>query len=460
MAITLKYHKTIKNYHYYQRAWPKALIATAKERGLLSPFVKATGLDQYAPIAKVEKALAHWNEVYEDMVQMLQRSSSDDISAELRTRMVKSYLEAKGYSPGAFAAADEDDDTWEAMQEVLSELFGDDLLQDHPQFKGKPNASKEFIKATVGMLQEPSEVRVTFAEAMNAYLEVRQKKTAGDRLKKEVSYCNRFVNTVGDHLLTTESAGKYLKQYRNHLLESYKPSTAARMMSSPKAALNHAADTLCTDVFIPEVRVAGSTQYEDRYTLTEKEIIQLIDLVTTPDYKIPDYVRLFYLVAVHGGAHMLEVRQTLVNDIMDWSGGLCVRIRGTKTDARERVVPLLDEFVPYIQRYLPAGEGSLLSEAGDISDPAIDKQLAKACKVVNQKATPYSLRHGCRSLAIAYSVPEALQQALMGWTTSGNQKMDRYGLSGQAYDEQMHAKHEAQTRMLQKVAAMLASKAA
>jgi integrase len=324
----------------------------------------------------------------------------------------------------------------------------------------KAEHSHEFIKSAIGLLSEPvAAKRITFSEAMNHYLNMRKKKTEGDRLKKEVSYCNRFMTSVGDHLLATDTAGMYLKQYRNELLATYKPSTAARMMSTPKAALSYAADTLCTDVFIPEIRVAGSTQHAERYTLTEAEMVQLIDLVTTPEYNIPDYVRLFYLVAVHAGAHMREVRQTLTSDLGEWSGGLSLRIRGTKTVSRERVTPILPEFVPYIQKYMPAGEGSLLMEAGEVTDPAIDKQLTKPMKTVAKQATVYSVRHGCRSLAIAYNVPDALQQSLMGWSTQGGgRKQDRYGLSGRAYEEQMIAKEDALARMLQMVTKMLASK--
>ena len=273
MAAKLKYHKVLRNHHYYQRVWSRKVEAAAKERGLPSPFIKSTGLDQTASLADVEKALDHWNGVFEDMVVLLERSSNEELEVNARNRMVKSYLEAKGYTPGQFAMADEDDGAWEAMHVALEELFGDDLHQKHPQFKGKPESSWEFIKSSVALLQAPAEVRVTFVEACNAYLAMRKKKTSGDRLKKEISYVNRFVATVGDHLLTTENAGRFLKQYRNHLLETYKPPTTARMLSSPKAALNYAADTLCTDVFIPEVRVAGSTQTNERYTLSEQEIV-------------------------------------------------------------------------------------------------------------------------------------------------------------------------------------------
>jgi len=458
----LKYHKTLKSFHYYQRAIPLALRDKAKAMGVPHPFVRSTGLDQYAPLSKVEEALAHWGSVYDDVITLLERSATEEIQGEQRARLVASYLEARGYSPGQFASASDVDDADEALWSTLEELFGDDIHQDHPQFKGSPEHSKEFIKTAVGLLASPAPAkRITFSEAMNAYLSMRQRKTGGDRLKKEISYCHRFVSTIGDHLLTTENAGRYLKEYRNILLQEYKPPTVARMLSAPKAALNYAADTLCTDVFIPQVKVAGSTQTAERYTLSEQEVVQLIDLVTTPEYVIPDYVRLYYLVALHAGAHMREVRQTLTSDIQPWGheGKLCVRIRGTKTASRERVVPLLPEIIPYIQRYMPAGEGSLLNEAGDVTDPAIDKQLTKPMKSVNQAATVYSLRHACRSLAIAYSVPSAIQQALMGWSDGAEgAHQRRYGLSGRAYEEQMTVKEEALSRMLQRITKMLGAK--
>jgi len=459
--MKLKYHKVLSNHHYYQRKWPKRLEPAAKVAGLQQPLVRATGLDQYAPLSSVEAALDKWNGVYEDMVTMLERSSSEELEVETRTRLVQSFIEARGLTVGQFASLPADDDT-DTMWNIIEGLFGDDLEQDHPDFKREGRTatySREFITSAIGLLQAPVEKRITFTEAVNSYLTMRKKKTGGDRLKKEISYCNRFITAVGDHLLTTENAGRYLKQYRTHLLEDYKPPTAARMLSSPKAALSHAADTLVTDVFIPQVKVVGSTKHDERYTLSEAEMVHLIDLVTTPECPMPDYVRLFYLVAVHAGAHMLEVRQTLTSDLTEWSGGLCIRIRGTKTSHRDRVVPILPEFVPYIQQYMPAGEESLLNEAGEVTDPAIDKQLTKPIKIVAKQATVYSVRHGCRSLAIAYNVPDALQQALMGWSTQGGgRKQDRYGLSGRAYDEQMIAKADALSSMLQKVTGMLASK--
>lgn len=454
----MRYRKLVRGNLYYQRSLPKELVEPAKKLGIAKMFVKPLGMTPDAPEVKQAEAIAAWDVTYKDLCDLIANASADDIEAERRTRQVDAFLQAHGLSAGVLSGNDEN--TASAEDDILEELFGDDLNQEHEQSKGKPLVSKEFIQETIARLraEQVSVKRLTFREAIEGYLKHRATKTAGDRLKKEVSYCNRFLTTVGDHLLTTENAGLYLKTYRNALLEQYKGPTAARMLACPRAALQYAADHQCVDVFIPRIVTPNATNNEQRYTLTEAELVNLIRLITDPTAPYKPWVRLYYLLAIHCGAHALEVRNTEVGDLREGPNGWELDLRGSKTEYRERTIPILDSAVPFIIKHLPA-EGSLLSEAGDVSDSALSHALAKPIKVINAKATPYSLRHTVRSLAVAYQIPTALQQSLLGWTDGkeGAHQL-RYGLTGQAHVEQMKAKRQSLEVMLQEVTKMLKMK--
>ena len=127
MAAKLKYQKVLKGYHYYQRAIPKDLREVAKARGIPNPFVKSTGLDQYAPLSAVERALDDWSSVFDDIISLLERSSNEEIEKDQRARLVTSFLKAQGYTAGQFASATEDDNVDEALWATLEDLFGNDL---------------------------------------------------------------------------------------------------------------------------------------------------------------------------------------------------------------------------------------------------------------------------------------------------------------------------------------------
>ena len=273
-----------------------------------------------------------------------------------------------------------------------------------------------------------------------------------------MSYCQRFLATVGDHLLTTENAGLYLKTYRNALLEKYKGPTAARMLASPRAALQYAADHQCVDVFIPRIVTPNATKNAQRYTLSESEVVNLVRLITDQTTPYKPWVRLYYLIAIHCGAHALELRNTTIEDLREGPTGWELNLRGSKTEYRERMIPLLDSIVPFILPLLPAN-GSLLEEAGDVSMSNISHALARPIKLIAPKATPYSIRHSVRSLAVAYQIPTALQQSLLGWTDGkeGAHQL-RYGLTGQAHEEQMQAKRQSLEVMLQGVTKLLNQK--
>ncbi len=452
----MKYLKTIADNHYYQRTYPKRLLASCERMGLPKNLVKPLGLTIDRPEHEVAKAVADWNDVYDDVCQMIENSDSASIGREVRKRMALSFIKAQGLEPGTFEK-NPDGTSAEYLDEAMDGLFGVDLHQEHPQYIAqgtKPKFSEEFIKTTYDLLTASvaSEERITFATAIDKYLASRRRKqAAADLVAKDERFCRRFLTTVGDHLLTTENAGRYLKDYRNIIEGEYKGSTAARMVGPPRAALTYAADKFCTDVFIPKISIENSSTHEERYTLTESEIVKLIRIITDPKQRMPDYIRLFYAVAVHAGAHLKEIRNTRTSDLQQSDGGYQVFIRGAKTSSRPRTVPLLDEAVPFIKKMLPPGENdSLLAGAGDVTDSAMMRQLSKVMRLVNPEAVPYSLRHGVRNLAIAHGVGTDVQQLLLGWS-DGNvgRSQSRYAASGEANADQMAVKRQGMKLMLQ-----------
>lgn len=462
----MRYLKTVKGSLYFQRAFPKKLHASCKRLGVATIMVKPLGVTADNPEWQIAKAIAEWNDVFEDVCSLVENSNSKALETEAQRKLALSFLKAKDLKPGMFA--DETDEKAQFLFDyVIEDLFGDDLYQQQAEYKAEgrtPDYSEDFIGTTIDILRASVTVsnRLTFGSAIDKYLDHRKRKAKPEHVKKDGSYCRRFLSAVGDHLLTTENAGMKLKEYRNKLEEEGRRGpTVARMIAPPRAALAYAADKYATDVFVPLIRVEGSTNHKDRYTLTEDEMIELIRYVTAPDCPAKDYVKLFYLVAIHCGAHMLEVRNTLTSDLRRTDAGWQLYLRGSKTSSRPRTVPITDEAATLIRKWMPLEDDvSLLAEAGDITDGAIDVQLSRCIKLVNREATPYSLRHGCRNLAIAKKVGPDVQQLILGWTTgNGGKAQQRYAAAGEANAEQMEVKREAVERMLGRITPVLLARA-
>lgn len=455
----MQYLKTVKGSLYFQRAFPKKLHTACKRLNVPTIMVKPLGVTRDHPEWQVAKALAGWNDIFEDVCTLVENSGSKDIATEQQRKLALSFLKAKDLSPGMFAG--DTDDKAEAMFDyALEDLFGDDLYQHNREFKGEPTHSSDFISTTIDLLRASVTVqdRLTFGAAIDKYLEKRRRSAKPLHVEKDQSYCKRFLSTIGDHLLTTENAGMKLKQYRNALEEQgYRGSTVARMIAPPRAALAYAADKFAIDVFVPLIKIEGATKHTDRYTLTAEEMEDLVRYITNSDCPAKDYVKLFYLTAIHCGGHMLEVRNTLTSDLRHTKAGWQLYLRGSKTTSRPRTIPLLDSAATFIRKWMPVEDGvSMLGEAGDVTDGAIDVQLSRVIKRINPKATPYSVRHGCRNLAIATKVGPDVQQLLLGWTTgNGGKAQVRYAAAGEANPEQMEVKREAVERMLGRIDGIL-----
>ena len=448
----MKYLKIVKGeLLYYQRAWPTKMLKQAKDLGMGGVLVKPLDLKRLtATDLEIARGLAKWDSVWNTVVESL---SSPAVGDELIKRRALALLEAQSLPPGFLAGMDEDHPHHHLVFEAVVDA-GDMAWRFYPDGRPRPKHDREhpFGEAVADkmweLLHDPSSAeRVLISEAFTTYLKKRKPKVSAIVYRKEEKQLQNFISVVGDAPLTTEEAATRLRAFRNHLVaQGHKGSTVARYLVGPRAALSLAADTVVTDVVIPEITVVGSTEHALRYALSERELKQLIHLAMDGSTGIREYIRLFYLISIHCGGHGKEVRKTLTTD-MEYNSEVDIhylRIRGGKTQHRDRVVPLLDALVPYIQMLLPLS-GSLLEDAGDVSDAAISTALSKPIKqLINPKATAYSIRHGFRSLAIARQIPDSLQAQLCGWQDGQTSKhQQRYGLSGAAFSESLVAKKEA-----------------
>ena len=457
MPEKVRHARVTKGRWFYQRAMPSRLKDVCSKLNLPSLMVKPLDLTDAAPKWKVEKGVADWNLVFDDVVSLIDNTDVEGVSQEERKRKVRSLLKTYDLAEGMFAGAATDDNASDGLDHALDLMFDDDRYQLHPQFKGKPRYTEDFIREAIDLLttEQPHGTRLTFAEAYDIYFKYREGKSSEKEVKKDRGFVKAFMATSGNQLLTTENAARYLKAYRNKLQdEGRKGSTVARMLNPVRAGLAYAAERELDDVFVPVLKVEGSTQHADRYTLTAQEMVELAKVVTDKSQAMPDYVRLFYTIALHCGGHALEIRNTLTSDLVETPEGWQVFIRGTKTSSRPRTIPLMEPMVPWIQRWLPLGDSvSVLADAGSITDSALSHAFKPPIAQVNPKATPYSLRHGFRNLAIAEGVTSDVQQLLSGWTDgSVGKHQKRYSAGGEANADQMAAKRKALERMLRRVA--------
>ena len=403
---------------------------------------------------EIARGLSKWNGVWETVVESL---SSRAVGEELVKRRALALLEAKNLPPGSLVGVDKEDGYYDAVFDSVVDA-GDMSWRMNRDGTPIPKEDREHPLgedvATMmwELLHSPTGAeRVLISEAFTGYLKKRKTKVGAIDYRKEEKRLRSFIKEVGDAPLTTEAAATKLRAYRNVLIaQGYRGSTVARYMSGPRAALSLAADTVATDVVIPEITVVGATDHTDRYALSEAELGQLIRLALDNGSGLKDYVRLFYLIAIHCGGHLKEIRTTMCSDL-EYNADVdihYIRIRGGKTKHRDRVVPILDALMPYIQMLIPLS-GGLMDDAGDVSDSAVDHQLNKPIKqLINPKATSYGIRHGFRSLAIARQIPDSTQAQLCGWQDGKTSKHQRrYGLTGAAFGESLVTKKQALEQM-------------
>jgi len=186
--------------------------------------------------------------------------------------------------------------------------------------------------------------------------------------------------------------------YRDFLLQTTKPSSVSRNISTVNASINwntreHALDTVSIFANM-EIKNSAHTK-DDRHPLTTDEVIQ-VNGVMKDTTVWPLWVMMRDL-----GMRTAEVSGLLVGDISLQNSSIDIKantIRRIKTDGSERTLPLSNEIIKLLQPYRQGKDDDepLFDRygsdkgAGNASS-AMRKHFQKV--VSNKKKTPYSARH-------------------------------------------------------------------
>ena len=186
--------------------------------------------------------------------------------------------------------------------------------------------------------------------------------------------------------------------YRDFLLQTTKPSSVSRNISTVNASINwntreHALDTVSIFANM-EIKNSAHTK-DDRHPLTADEVSQ-VNSIMKDTTVWPLWVMMRDL-----GMRTAEVSGLLVGDISLQNRSLDIKanaIRRIKTDGSERTLPLSNEMIELLQPYRQGKDDDepLFDRYGSVkgagnASSAMRKHFQKV--VSNKKKTPYSARH-------------------------------------------------------------------
>ncbi|MDB9804110.1 tyrosine-type recombinase/integrase [Amylibacter sp.] len=219
--------------------------------------------------------------------------------------------------------------------------------------------------------------------------------------------------------------------YRDFLLQTTKPSSVSRNISTVNASINwntreHALDTVSIFANM-EIKNSAHTK-DDRHPLTDNEVRQ-VNGVMKDTTVWPLWVMMRDL-----GMRTAEVSGLLVGDISLQNRTLDIKanaIRRIKTDGSERTLPISAEMIKLLQPYRQGKDDDepLFDRYGSVkgagnASSAMRKHFQKV--VSNKKKTPYSARHTLKDALRNSGCDSELIDAIYGH--AGKTVGSRYGL--------------------------------
>ena len=223
---------------------------------------------------------------------------------------------------------------------------------------------------------------------------------------------------------------KDANEYRDFLLQTTKPTTVSRNISTISAVINWNARENCLDVSSPFnniiIKDSAHTK-DDRHPLSDNEVSQ-VNGVMKDTTVWPIWVMMRDL-----GMRTAEATGLLVGDISLQNSTVDIKansIRRIKTDGSTRTLPLTDEMIKLLQPYRQGKDDSepLFDRYGSVkgagnASSAMRKHFQKV--VSNKKKTPYSARHTLKDALRNSGCDSELIDAIYGH--AGKTVGSRYG---------------------------------
>ena len=273
----------------------------------------------------------------------------------------------------------------------------------------------------------------------NDYLEYRGLTDPEERGTKRIQrYWDRFLLSVGDHIVTSDSQqliDDALEDQIAYRVKEVTVTTAKRELSEVLAALNRMARKQrpkWPDFVVPETPPHEEAERDP--LSVEDQIILVKHCLDNPD----DWVSAVQLLELQGGMMAKEISTLQVDDLFLEGAYPHIVVRQGKTVARPRVVPIVLG-LNVIKTNIHEAIRRL-----DVQDPSATPR-SRLKKMFEGKYTSHHLRHTIRVNGTANNVSYLALQTICGWSDGSiNRQMLKYGKAGLAdSSEVLKATHQA-----------------
>ena len=449
---------------YFQKRWPVALMPLIKARGKGAVYKKALKLKPESSLAEIANALEDANNHFTAYTQLLLQSNIEELSNVEREKRALAYLKQINLKKGDLHKTYHHDNVDLFADFHFEEMVEFDKIQTESPSAKKPELVQ--VQETAWkLLKEPPEQQSrlhTFSDAWAAYEEENKyegsEKRRARAWKKTQSSWDNFLSVVGEQVFEQQTIQTSLSTFYHHLKkkkkangEPLKPSSIARQMTPAKAAFREFVNShsLLIAVIAPTVKDANIS--EPRYTFNREEQIALLKLCSDTSHELyAPWKEMFVVIAIQCASHASELQRMRATSLfLDYDIPVAIFDTKLKTASRQRIVPLVVklERIRKLQKIIEDGSNALLGgHVSQLDEFSISSQISALCRLINPKASAYSLRH---SFAYNADIAEASDKNLSllgGWSTDEKKistEMMRYGASGIGNDERLVALQKA-----------------
>jgi integrase len=467
--LKLKYLVLSRGLYHYQRRYPQHLLRHPQIKGAV--FKRSLEVNEGASEENVLRAWRETNKAYEDFVSLLQLANIDALEQSQKIELANALLEANKLKPGMLAPdpllSKEQNSVLKeaALEQALSTGAFDDLSHfSHPEYVDGLTPQVEVASLAWKIVNEPARLNTgltTLSSCWDIYRSVNNLDDTTDNSKMAKTRFLRFIQLIGDQVLTQQTCNAGLRQYvetrederQRAGKQTPTQATIQRELNAIIAILNTASQRKGLELIIRRPALKKTTP-TDRYTFTKAELVALAALAQNQNHSLyAPWKELMLLIMVQTGVIQSELQRLRRTSMfldhavphIDLTGQL-------KTTERARPNPLVFklERIRELVELLDNGSGYVFGKVALKEPKTVNKALVRICQQINPAASPYSCRHAFKNNALGAGVNPQLLAALGGWSGKElgfNSIMADYGKTGVKHLETLQQLRDAMLRI-------------
>lgn len=456
MNLSLKYLKNNNGSWYYQRRWPRVLADHPQIKTKL--YSKPLGVPSNADESSLTAAWTRIHSVFEDYVSLLLLVNTDAISAKKEERLANALLEANGLKSGIFCPSPllTDQQNNALINDAHHHVDSLGLFDDRERARSSPQLN--VLDRAWKMLSVPPDTSaqsiLVLTDCWEAYQCQKEYDPASRAAKKPLARWRKYVELVGDQVVTQEFINTSLRTYAEQRRGVVKPSSVERELKTICPILRAGIETYDLPIVVKKPRIAGSTDFTERYVLTPDEQLKLLNVIADKTVRSYEpWKEAAMLLMLQTGCNTSEL-QRLESRNVHLEGDIpYIVITGkTKTKERERVLPIVVKVERLIELLDKLRDDSGIALGGGVAkkdESNLSHQFKTVLKNVNPEATAYSLRHAMKNNALAAGVDSAMTALIGGWSSQlgVNPIQQQYGSAGRLYPKTLERLQKAMIKI-------------